>query len=206
MGPRGRLPKPVGLHIVRLMEAIAYPVFVPVADYLTGEEASELRHEYLGGEVHAMAGDSTDQNLLAGNLCCAFRSHLRGTPSRVFMEGVKVNLSLHSDDYCYYPDVMVGCAPRDTHRLYLRHPKLLVEVLSPDTERVDRREKFFAYTTALATLEEYVLVAQNRREVTLHRRAADWKPEVITSGEVTFHSLELTLSLDALYEGVEGRA
>ena len=50
------------------MEAIAYPVFVPVADYLSGEEASEVRHEYLGGEVHAMAGGTIDHNLLAGNL------------------------------------------------------------------------------------------------------------------------------------------
>ena len=188
------------------MEALAYPLIVPVADYLSGEEASEVRHEYLGGEVHAMAGGTIDHNLLAGNLYLAFRTHLRGKPCRALMENVKVNLSLHSDDYFYYPDVMVGCDPRDTHRLFLRHPKLLVEVLSPDTERVDRREKFFAYTTALATLEEYVLVAQNRREVTVHRRAADWKPEVITSGEVTFHSLELTLPLDAIYEGVEGQA
>jgi len=185
------------------MEAIAFPTIVPVVDYLAGEEASEVRHEYLGGEVRALAGDSLDHNLLAGNLCWAFRTHLRGTSTRVFMEGVKVNLSLHTDDYFYYPDVMVGCDPRDTHRLFLRHPTLLVEVLSPDTERVDRREKLFAYTTALETLEEYVLVAQHRREVTVHRRASHWKPEVISAGQVTFQSLALTLPLDAIYEGVE---
>jgi Uma2 family endonuclease len=185
------------------MGAIAYPAIVPIADYLAGEETSELRHEYLGGEVHAMAGGSTDHNLIAQNLTFAFRTHLRGKPCRAFMENVKVNLSLHTDDYFYYPDVMVGCDPRDTHRLYLRFPKLLVEVLSPETERVDRREKFFAYTTALESLEEYVLVAQDRREVTVHRRADGWKPEVITSGKIAFRSLELTLSLDAIYEGVE---
>lgn len=56
------------------MEAVAYPAVVPVADHLAGEEASELRHEYLGGDTHALSGDSTDHNLLAGNLCLAFRT------------------------------------------------------------------------------------------------------------------------------------
>ena len=82
-------------------------------------------------------------------------------------------------------------------------PRLIIEVLSESTERVDQREKFFAYTS-IASLEEYVLVAQVRKEVTRFRRALDWKAET-TSGakaKLTLESLRGTLPLSAIYEGV----
>jgi Uma2 family endonuclease len=80
---------------------------------------------------------------------------------------------------------------------------VLIEVLSPDTERTDRREKFLNYTQ-IETLEEYVLVAQDKREVTVFRRANKWAAEVTSQpdGELRLTSLNFALPLDAVYEGV----
>ena len=97
---------------------------------------------------------------------------------------------------------MVGCDPRDTQRLFLRYPKVLVEVSSPSTERLDRREKRWAYQT-IETLEEYVIVAQDRVEVSIFRRANQWKAESCARLEdvLAFKSLDLSLALSAIYEG-----
>src|SRR5439155_6937697 len=105
--------------------------------------------------------------------------HLKGKPCKVLIADVKVRLGVEAEDVFYYPDVMIGCDPRDTHHLYLRYPKILVEVASPSTERLDRHEKRSAYQ-AIETLEEYVMVAQDRVEVTIFRRANQWRPETFS--------------------------
>ena len=99
---------------------------------------------------------------------------------------------------------MVACDPRDTDRHFKRFPKVLIEVLSPETERTDRREKFMAYT-GIETVEEYVLVAQDRMEVTVFRRQARWAAEVLTKPmeSLALRSLGFSLGLEAVYEGVK---
>jgi Uma2 family endonuclease len=98
---------------------------------------------------------------------------------------------------------MVGCDKRDTHQLYLRYPKILVEVTSPSTERLDRCEKWLAYQT-IETLAEYVLIAQDRFEVTIFRRARKWKPEVLNQRDdfLLLKSIDLELPIGALCGGV----
>jgi Uma2 family endonuclease len=176
--------------------------FVSVEDYLAGEAASETRHEYLNGTVYAMAGASREHNEIIGNLYSALRSGLRGTPCRAFFLDLKVRLGIQEQDVFYYPDLMVGCDPRDTQRLYLRYPRLLIEVSSESTERLDRHEKRSAYQSE--TLEEYVIVAQARVEVTVFRRANNWNPEVFSrSGDtLEFKSLGLALNVSSIYEGI----
>ena len=177
--------------------------YVPVADYLAAEEISDVRHEYLGGLVYAMAGETTTHNQISQNLLLNLRQHLKGGPCKIYISDIRVNFDLHSDEYYYYPDIVVTCDKRDTHKRFIRHPKLIVEVLSESTERVDKREKFFAYTT-IESLEEYVLVAQTSREVTVFRRANGWRAEKIAGPEasVPLNSLPLALPLAAIYEGV----
>lgn len=173
-------------------------------DYLSGELRSEIRHEFLGGTVYAMAGTSEEHNTIAGNLFAALHAHLRGKPCRVFMVDMKVRLRISLDDVFYYPDLMVACDPRDTDRFFKRYPKVLIEVLSPDTERTDRREKFLSYT-GIETLEEYVLVAQDRRQVTLFRRTQQWHPENLAQQDQVLEltSLNFTMPLNMIYEGME---
>ncbi|MGH8597971.1 MAG: Uma2 family endonuclease [Gammaproteobacteria bacterium] len=174
-----------------------------VEDYLAAEEQSDIRHEYLGGLIYAMAGETTAHNQVVGNLYFHLRNHLKGGPCKLYMSDIRVNFDLKDDAYFYYPDLVVTCDPRDTHPRFVRHPKLLIEVLSPSTERVDRREKFFAYTS-IASLEEYALVGRESREIMVARRANDWRKEIVADANtsVTFASLQLALPLAAIYEGV----
>lgn len=176
--------------------------YVSVADYLAAEEGSQIRHEYLGGLVYAMAGETLVHNTICLNLATSIRAHLKGGPCRLFMSDIRVNFDLRNDEYYYYPDIVVTCDKRDTHKRFVHHPKLLLEVLSDSTERVDKREKFFAYTS-IESLEEYVLVAQTTREVTVFRRANGWKAEKFSGAKakVTLASLKLTLPLTGIYEG-----
>lgn len=177
--------------------------YVSEEDYLAGELQSEVRHEYLGGEVYAMAGETRTHNTISLNLALALRHHLCGGSCRTYIADIRLSLSLHSDRYYYYPDLVVTCDARDQHPRFVHHPKLLIEVLSESTQRVDRREKFFAYTT-LEALEEYVLVEQDKRELTVFRRSDGWKGEVVAGPDasVRFESIGLTLPLGTVYEGL----
>ena len=105
----------------------------------------------------------------------------------------------------YYPDVVVTCAPEDLRadspQNFVSAPALVVEVLSPSTAKLDRREKWFAYRQ-LGNLQEYVLVDQERQWVEVFRRhEGGWMQEIAAVGEsVTLQSVGLTLSLAAIYE------
>jgi Uma2 family endonuclease len=186
------------------MQALKELALVSVDEYLAGEPLSDVRHEYIGGRVYAMAGASEDHNTICLNLALAIRSHLRGKPCRTFMADLKVRLEIAGQDIFYYPDVLVTSDPRDTDRFSKRYPKILIEVLSESTDHTDRREKFLSYIR-IETLEEYLLVAQDRMEITLFRRAANWRPELLRqAGEfLKLSSIEFSLPLSAVYEGVK---
>lgn len=177
--------------------------YICIDDYLAGEEVSEIKHEYVGGVVYAMAGGTKDHNQIALNIYSSLRQALRGGACRVFVSDVKVRLKALNDELFYYPDVVVGCDSRDTHRLYLCYPKLIVEVSSDSTERLDRREKRWAYQT-IETLEEYLLVSQDRFEATVFRRRKNWDAEVFRNlnESVDLNSISLSLPLSGIYEGV----
>ena len=185
------------------MQTAVKSEFVSVADYLAAEAASPVRHEYLGGLVYAMAGETLAHNQIAQNLLLQLRSKTKGGPCRTFISDIRVNFHLRTDEYYYYPDLVVTCDKRDTHLRFVQFPKLIIEVLSESTERVDKREKFFAYTS-IASREEYVLVAQTSREVTVFRRSTDWKAERVSGNKakVLLASLKLTIPLAAIYEGI----
>ena len=185
------------------MQTAAKHEFVSVEDYLAAEEARAIRHEYLGGLVYAMAGETRDHNQIVGNLYVAIRRHLKGKPCQLYMSDIRVNFDLRKDEYYYYPDLVVTCDRRDNDKRFVHHPKLIIEVLSESTERVDKREKFFAYTS-MASLEEYVLVEQAAREATVFRRADGWKPTKVfgAKAKLPLKSLKLALPLFTVYEGV----
>jgi Uma2 family endonuclease len=182
------------------VRAVEHAISISVEDYLAGELKSEIRHEYLGGFVYAMAGTSKVHNRICKNLLIALDSHLRGKPCEVFMENLKLRLRIANEDIFYYPDLVVTSDPRDTGAYFILFPKVLVEVLSPDTGRIDRREKFFSYTR-IESLEEYILIAQDQMEVTVFRRANDWQPEVANQPQqqLRLESLGFALPLSAIY-------
>jgi len=197
------LAKPGSMEKPFAVQATENVLTISVEEYLAGELQSRERHEYLGGVVYAMAGTSSEHNLISLNLASALRTHLRGRPCQVFMSDVKVRLQISQEDVFYYPDVMVSCDPRET-TYFKRFPQVLIEVLSPQTEKTDRREKFLSYIQ-IESLQEYVLVAQDKMEVMVFRRANKWQPEIARQPDESLRvaSLDFTLRLDLIYEGVK---
>lgn len=176
------------------------------ADYLALEEQSPIRHEYVDGEVYAMAGGSLRHNRIALNTASALLSALRGTPCQVFMSDVKLRVA--HDNAFYYPDVVAACneaSPLAGEEKIVADPLLVVEVLSPSTETTDRREKLAAYRR-VPSVKEYILISQDRQQVEIYRRQGDigWLYLSFEAGEsVEFTTLALSLPIGDLYAGTD---
>jgi len=147
-GLRARIdlaPKPLRLVNPVLSGVVmgsAHGLDISEANYLAGEELPGPRHEYVAGQVFAMAGATKTHGTIAGNIFFRLRAELRGTPCRAWVADMKVNVAA-ADTY-YYPDVVATCAEEDLRsdspQSFVTAPKLIVEVLSPSTEKIDRRE------------------------------------------------------------------
>jgi Uma2 family endonuclease len=179
--------------------------YLTVEEYLKSEESREFRHEYLGGQIFAMTGASVEHNLIAGNIYTLLRSHLRGSSCRSFMSDMKVKLKAQNADIFYYPDLVVTCDPQDNERYFKTCPCLIIEVLSPSTEAIDRREKLLNYQT-LDSLQEYVLVSQDEIKVEIYRQdsQSNWSVQTLNNSddEVRLESVNLTLKMAEIYEDV----
>lgn len=172
-------------------------------EYLDGEKLAAVRHEYVGGAVYAMAGASIVHHDISSNIHLWLRAALRGKPCRTYSHDIKVRVSCAEDTAFYYPDVFVACDSRDTHEYYRDFPAVIFEVLSPDTARLDWREKRWTYQT-IETLQTYVLVDQFKPEVTVWQRG-DTAPTVYIKPDdlVPLPGLGLSLPLAEIYADVE---
>ena len=172
---------------------------VSVEEYLEGEKHSQVKHEYVRGRVYAMVGASKAHNRIALNIGYTLDRHLRGGPCSVFVSDVKVRIG----EIFYYPDVLVSCSQGDTDPFFSTEPSLIVEVLSPTTEALDRLDKRLAYQS-LPSLQEYVLVSQGKREVQVYRRQGQgWDLEVFLEEDtVRIESIHFELPLAEVYRDV----
>lgn len=184
------------------MTAVAKPRFDAEA-YLAWEAAQPLKHEFVAGEVFAMAGASDAHVTVAGNVYSALRAHLRGTPCRTYIAVMK--LRVEAADAFFYPDVFVTCSAADAERQQFKaEPVLVVEVLSPSTAAYDRGAKFAAYR-GVASLQEYVLIDPEHAGVEVFRRdaAGHWVLYPYGPDEVAaFTSVSLQLPVAAVFEDV----
>jgi len=171
-------------------------------EYLEGERSAEVRHEYVDGHVYAMAGASDDHNRIAGNIFAELRERLRGHRCEPFINDMKVKIPPAFADVYYYPDVLVACDPTDNARFFRERPTVLIEVLSTETERTDRREKAIAYRQ-IPTVEAYVLVEQERMAATILRRTEPgWQSHVIEGpGSILkLPGIGVEIPLERIYE------
>lgn len=170
------------------------------ADFLAWDVTQTQRHEFVAGEVFAMAGADEAHVTVAGNVYMALRQGLSGTPCRTFITDMK--LRVEAADAFFYPDVMVTCSAADAaDTLVKREPLLLVEVLSPATAAYDRGDKFAAYRR-LASLREYLLVDTDTRRCDLYRKGDDglWVLHPSEAGQgVTLASVGLEIGAAALW-------
>ena len=173
------------------------------ADYLAWEPAQLDRHEYLDGEVFAMAGADDRHVTVAGNFYIALRQHLSGSPCRTYMSDMRLQVAA-ANSY-FYPDVLVTCSALDqASPLVKTEPKLIIEVLSPSTAAYDRGLKFSHYRS-LVSLQEYVLIDLDTRSTDCYRKGADglWVLHPFARGEaVELASVALTLSSENLFTDV----
>ena len=175
---------------------------ISIEDYLNGERDGDIRHEYMDGQVFAMAGAGEKHNIIALNLASELRRAARGTDCRAFISDMKLHIA--ELNRFYYPDILLACDPEDNNAYYKEHPCLIVEVLSPSTETTDRREKLHAYQQ-IASVKEYVLISQDSPKIELYRRSeSHWEYYLLDDSEdiLQLECLDLKLDMATVFEDV----
>ncbi|NOT10355.1 MAG: Uma2 family endonuclease [Methylococcaceae bacterium] len=174
-------------------------IFLTEAEYLKTEPTSEVKREYIDGQVYAMDGAGYNHNCIAVNILGNFRNHLKGTPCTAFMADMKVRLG---KDYVY-PDVVVDCSKMTGNDYFSTSPVIIVEVLSRSTRKTDETVKLLRYIN-LPSLVEYVLVEPDFISVQVLRKSKHWLSEYYFLGDsVTFESIDLTLTVEEIYDRVD---
>src|SRR3954463_13647491 len=176
-----------------------------IQEYLALERASEMRHEYLDGEMFAMAHPTRRHSLIAGNLFGQIWTQFRGRFCEVHKETMRVRTP---SGLFAYPDVIAVCGKTnfdDGEFNTLLNPALIIEVLSPSTEDYDRRTKW-AHYQSIPSLTEYVLVSQHRVHVEQLRKQEDggWMRSELADLEQVLElpSIGCRLPLTEIYERV----
>jgi Uma2 family endonuclease len=186
-----------------------------VEEYLALERQSEERHEYIDGQIYAMAGESNEHADISVNLVRELSLQLKGTPCRVWTKDSKVLSGPAIRAYksikglFSYPDIVVVCGePRflDDHRDVLLNPTVIIEVLSPSTESFDRGEKFWRYRTHLDSLTDYVQVSQALPLIEHFRRQSndEWVLSTVSdmTGSLNLASINCALRMSEVYDRV----
>lgn len=177
---------------------------VSVQEYLKRERNAEMRSEYHGGIIVALVGSSIEHNRINRNLLGELHAQLQDGPCEIFISGMLVRIP-ECNKY-YYPDLVVVCGDEEYEEIEgvtsLRNPILIIEVLSESTEAKDRGEKWRCYQT-LASLESYVLIAQDEPRTEMFRRQADglwlYSEARGMENQITLEAIGCTLRLADIY-------
>ena len=173
-----------------------------VEDDLVSEKSSPVRHEYVEGEVVAMAGASDNHARISSNLIALLVTHLRNSTCDTFANDIKVRVR---QNVYYYPDILVSCEENPENQYFRNNPTLIIEIISKLTARVDRTEKVFLYQQ-IPSLQEYVVIDQYRMEVQVHRRQENggWITYFFNESDdiVEFTSVDLQIPLPEIYRRV----
>lgn len=170
-------------------------------EYIELEKSSELHHEFVDGYVYAMSGGSPDHSRLASNVIGLLSAQLAGKPCQAFTSDLRVRVL--ETGLATHPDVSVFCGnlvrdPEDKNTA--TNPVVIVEVLSPSTERYDRDEKFSHYRR-IPSLVSYVLISQEEQRLEVFTRNADgsWTLRETRQGAARLDEIGCTLSVEAVY-------
>lgn len=185
------------------MNATQQPSRMLFDEFLKWIADQELKHEYIDGQIYAMAGAQVAHVRVCGNLHAEFRNHLRGSPCASYASDLMVRVE--AANCGFYPDVLVTCEKFANDDLFSYVPQLIVEVLSPSTERYDKTGKF-SYYQQLDSLEEFVLVDTQFNTLMVYRkiRPEEWLVRNYRRDQsVEFESIGLSLPLEVIFEGIE---
>ncbi len=183
--------------------------YVSPENYLAFEREAPEKHEFVNGEIMAMAGASEMHNVIASNLFLEIGIKLKNTKCRAFASDMRVKSANAKKSYYYYPDIVVTCGERkfeDGKKDVLLNPTVIIEVLSKSTKLKDRNEKLESYL-ALVSLTDYVLVEQDAMRIEHFSRIdeKDWKLRLLSenSHQLAFDSINCTVSLADIYNEVQ---
>jgi Uma2 family endonuclease len=183
------------------MNVAARLASMPYAEYLALERSAEAKHEYVNGDVYAMAGGTPEHARLQGRVIHLLTLALGQRPCAPFSSDLRVRIV--ETGRSTYPDVTVVCgrletAPDDPEAAI--NPRVIVEVLSPHTEADDRGDQW-AHYQRLESLQEYVLVSQERQRVEVFRREGSrWTYESVDpNAELHLASLDVSIKVGDLY-------
>lgn len=173
-------------------------------DFLVWEASAPTRHEFVAGEVFAMAGASRDHVTVCFNLIHALRAALKGKSCQPF--GMDMKLRVEATDSYFYPDLFVTCSPADLAASeVMSEPTVVIEVLSASTAAYDRGDKFRAYRQ-LPSFHEYVLIDPEAQRIEIFRRdgaSALWTLDDMNVGSaLELKSLEITIAWADVFENV----
>ncbi|MEA2237156.1 MAG: hypothetical protein QOC81_1880 [Thermoanaerobaculia bacterium] len=181
------------------MPALLHKLNYTYAEYLGFEASSNVKHEFLGGQIYAMAGGTPEHAALAAAAITLLGHQLRGGEGRPYNSDLRVRTPT---GLTTYPDVTI-CGPREIdgiHPLAITNPALIVEVLSRSTEEYDSGDKFEHYKT-FPSLREYVLVSYRERSVEVRSRGEDgWRTTVVDEGGSAELSIDARLDVRDLYD------
>jgi Uma2 family endonuclease len=174
---------------------------VSVEEYLELEERSEVRHEYVGGMLYAMAGGTRRHNRIAFNIARKLDDAAAGGSCDVYITDMRFQIG----SVYYYPDVMVACEPLETENpIWRTNPCVVVEVLSPTSVSIDQREKLLAYRS-VPSVETYLIVHQDIQRVERHYRndRGEWaRADHVKDGYIPIPCLDTRLTLAEIYRGL----
>ncbi len=182
--------------------------YLTETEYLERERVSTIKHEYYAGEIFAMSGASEAHNLIASSVNASIYAQIRGRGCRIYPSDMRIKI-VKTGLYTY-PDITIVCGTPEftdmTKRDTLLNPTIIIEILSPSTERYDRGVKFQNYRT-IGTLKEYILIAQNKHHIERYTRYEEntWilTEAVGIDSIITLDSIQCVLSLADAYELVD---
>jgi Uma2 family endonuclease len=173
------------------------------ADYVALEDSSSTKHEYLAGEIYAMAGGSEEHSALAAEVLRALGNAVGDRPCRVHTSDLRIYVE--ATGMATFPDGAMVCGKLAQHppspRATALNPAFLVEVTSDSSEEYDTTTKLESYQT-IPTLRDYLIVSHRERRLTLHSRDADgtWVSRVaISGGKLALSCLTAELLVDEIY-------
>jgi Uma2 family endonuclease len=182
------------------MPALLHRLNYTYAEYLGFETSSNVKHEFLDGQIYAMAGGTPEHAALAAAVITLLGPQLRGGERRPYNSDLRVRTPTGLTSY---PDVTVICGPRKIDALdplAVTNPTLIVEILSRSTEEYDSGDKFEHYKT-FPSLREYVLVSHRERSVEVSSRGeGGWRTSIIHEGAIAELSIDARLDVRELYD------
>ncbi|MFT4926052.1 MAG: Uma2 family endonuclease [Phenylobacterium sp.] len=182
------------------MSQLPTKLALTLSEYLQGELTADNKHEFIEGDVYAMAGASESHNTITLNFAAELRSQLKRKHCKPFMADMMVSAA----GDVYYPDVMVICDEHKEDSSRIKHaPRLIVEVLSQSTRAFDHSTKQTKYLQ-IPSLEYYILVEQDFCEISVLSRAQGFIPQYYYLGDdIKFPLIDAVVNVNDIYDRID---